>query len=194
MRPARSTRKPRTTDKRDRMLLAARELLREKRFDDVTIPDLARAAGVAVGTFYLYFKGKTEILDALAVQFRSELATAIRPLLDSGAALRDILEPLLDRLQQVASGYRDVIHLFGSDALYFTDLADTQDQIQMLRDRVERERDEGLLPSTINPVVVADLLDALTARMLRGRMRGADAAESEAYRSETLRLMLHLLS
>jgi AcrR family transcriptional regulator len=193
MSTTKTPRKPRTTDKRERMLLAARELLRQKHFEEVTIPDLARAAGVAVGTFYLYFNSKTELIEALAIQFRNEITKSIQPLFDSGASLRDILEPLVECVQRVAIDYQDVLHLFGSEALFFTELADTQDQMQLLKARLAQERDVGLLPNIRNPTVTANLLDALIGRMVLGRLRASSEAEAEVYRSEVLRMMSYLL-
>ena len=51
--------------KRSSLLDSAFELFTTVGFTDTTIRDIASKAGVAKGTFYLYFKDKTDIRDAL---------------------------------------------------------------------------------------------------------------------------------
>ncbi len=55
----------RSRDKLERVVRAAEELLEEHLFDDFTVADVARRAGVAVGTVYTRFRAKDELLPAL---------------------------------------------------------------------------------------------------------------------------------
>ncbi|MBR4518883.1 MAG: TetR/AcrR family transcriptional regulator [Victivallales bacterium] len=50
---------------RRRLLVAARKILEKKDFADVTVADIAKEAGVAVGSFYVYFKRKEDIVEVL---------------------------------------------------------------------------------------------------------------------------------
>ncbi len=50
---------------RRRLLVAARKILEKRDFADVTVADIAREAGVAVGSFYVYFKKKEDIVEVL---------------------------------------------------------------------------------------------------------------------------------
>ena len=54
--------KPRNNEKYDRILEAAIKVFAEKGFHQSTISQIARQAGVADGTIYLYFKNKDDIL------------------------------------------------------------------------------------------------------------------------------------
>src|SRR5262249_39969347 len=51
---------------RDRLLAAGFRLLRRKHFDDLSVADIARAAGCAVGSFYLRFEDKDQYFRAVA--------------------------------------------------------------------------------------------------------------------------------
>jgi AcrR family transcriptional regulator len=51
--------------RRAELLAAASRLFEERGFETVTIADITEAAGVAKGTFYLYFDSKDGLLDAL---------------------------------------------------------------------------------------------------------------------------------
>lgn len=58
-------------DKRSRLLDAALDLFETRGFDGVTVPEIAKAAGVATGTLYLYFKDKTALVNALYRHWKS---------------------------------------------------------------------------------------------------------------------------
>ncbi|MBC7287885.1 MAG: TetR/AcrR family transcriptional regulator [Armatimonadetes bacterium] len=60
---------------RDRILQACAQVVLEKGFDRASVREIARTAGVAVGTLYLYFPNKEGLLDAF-VQTLSEDAAA----------------------------------------------------------------------------------------------------------------------
>jgi AcrR family transcriptional regulator len=51
---------------RDRLLAAGFRLLRRKHFDELSVADIARAAGCAVGSFYLRFVDKDQYFQAVA--------------------------------------------------------------------------------------------------------------------------------
>lgn len=70
--------------KRTALLDSAFELFTTVGFTDTTIRDIASKAGVAKGTFYLYFKDKTDIRDALIRAKASQL-------------LQDAYESMADR-------------------------------------------------------------------------------------------------
>lgn len=58
-------------DKRQRILGAALDLFEKRGFDGVAVPEIARAAGVATGTIYRYFKTKEELVNALYRHWKS---------------------------------------------------------------------------------------------------------------------------
>ncbi len=55
------------------LLAAAAQLFAERGFDDTQTPDVARAAGVSVGTFYRYFADKRQAFIELMVQRTQEM-------------------------------------------------------------------------------------------------------------------------
>lgn len=52
-------------DKKKRLLESAFELFLDKSVNSTAVDDVVKAAGVAKGTFYLYFKDKYDLLDQL---------------------------------------------------------------------------------------------------------------------------------
>ena len=57
---------------------AAKEVFAEKGFQKSSIKDITRVAGIATGTFYLYFKNKEEFFKVLAEELYDELLEHIR--------------------------------------------------------------------------------------------------------------------
>jgi AcrR family transcriptional regulator len=66
---------------RQALVEAAEKVLGEKGFERASIADITRQAGVALGTFYVYFADKrallVEVVDGLADRLKAELAEAI---------------------------------------------------------------------------------------------------------------------
>lgn len=57
---------PRTSDKRQRLVKAARRLIHKKGFNETTLSDVAAASGVPLGNVYYYFHTKNDLLTAVA--------------------------------------------------------------------------------------------------------------------------------
>jgi len=93
-------------DRRADLLAAARRVFADRGYHETTVEDVTRAAGVAKGTFYLYFDEKREIFLAI-----------IRELLDTikaiGAELSDVSpgehpREFLERAEQAGVRLMDV--------------------------------------------------------------------------------------
>lgn len=63
-------------DKYDQLLAAAYALFLEQGYEDVTIQEIAARAGVAKGTFYLYFHDKDDLKEQLITQKSNEMFQA----------------------------------------------------------------------------------------------------------------------
>lgn len=69
-------------EKRERIMTAALRLFVEPGYFNTTVPDLAAAAGVSVGTIYHYFKSKEDLAAALFVlhieRYRERMLSALQ--------------------------------------------------------------------------------------------------------------------
>src|SRR5438067_11510326 len=86
----------RQSDKRTRIMDAAIKVFAERGFHSATVAEIARAAGVADGTIYLYFKSKDDLLLRLFDEKMTSLLEEARADLEreSGAAgkLRRVIQ------------------------------------------------------------------------------------------------------
>jgi AcrR family transcriptional regulator len=65
-------------DKQQAILSAARELFADQGYEETTIVHIARRAGVAVGTLYLYFRNKHDVLLDVCLHLNDEIMAAIQ--------------------------------------------------------------------------------------------------------------------
>ena len=66
-------------EKRRFILKAAAAAFGARGFHAVTVRDIARRAGIAHGTFYLYFNDKKDVYRALSTQFQAQIEEVILP-------------------------------------------------------------------------------------------------------------------
>lgn len=92
--PIRQADQPRG-DKREAILRAATDVFAGRGFFNAQVADVARAAGVAAGTVYLYFRGKDDLLVSIFERSMSEV------LADGKAAVAEIDDPA-ERLSKLA--------------------------------------------------------------------------------------------
>lgn len=90
------------TGKRDLLLRAAIDVFAARGFFNAQVADVARAAGVAAGTVYLYFRSKDDLLVSIFEQTVREAIdqghATVAPLRDPIEQLRAIARVHLDRL------------------------------------------------------------------------------------------------
>lgn len=64
--------------RRKKIIKAAREILSEKSMGDASIKGIAKRAGIATGTFYLYFMDKEALIDTVVKEIYQELLDKIK--------------------------------------------------------------------------------------------------------------------
>lgn len=71
---------PPAEDKKRAILEAAKRLLARRGYQDVLLDDVARAAGVAKGTLFLYYRSKDELVAAVFADLVDRLGDALEAL------------------------------------------------------------------------------------------------------------------
>ncbi|HIA00416.1 MAG TPA: TetR/AcrR family transcriptional regulator [Myxococcales bacterium] len=83
----------RSTDKRERILAAAVKVFAAKGFYCARVSDVAREAGVADGTIYLYFESKEDLLRGLYEENMGKINEGVREIVDGDG-------PVLQKVSQ----------------------------------------------------------------------------------------------
>jgi TetR/AcrR family transcriptional regulator, fatty acid metabolism regulator protein len=167
MRSARSlSTQPRAAvpDKREAILRAATQVFARNGYFNAKVADVARVAGVADGTVYLYFKSKEEILHSI---FDRSVEAAIADARQQIAALQDPREKLrrIARLHLERLGAdRDLAVVFQVELRGSTKFmeefsaAGLAEYLRLIREILEEGQRAGLFRAELNAKVVAKIL------------------------------------
>lgn len=174
-------------DRRTQLLTAARTVFAKNGYDDATVSEIVSRAGVAQGTFYLYFPGKESLAGAFAEQLSERFAEVAEEKSARARTFDGALVRLFEAAYVVADEHRDIF-LVANRGLELVDDVDEW----MVRTAPAREwleaflrgwQEQGAIDARIRPAVTArvmrDSLDrAAKAFILFGdRNYGRDLAE-----------------
>jgi len=150
--------------KREAILRAAIRVFARNGYFNSKVADIARAAGVADGTVYLYFKSKEEILhsifDASMEKAISEARKLIRNVTDPREKLRRVATMHLERL----GADRDLAIVFQVELRGSTKFmeefsaAGFAEYLSLLRTSFEEGQRAGVFRKNLNSKVVAKVL------------------------------------
>ena len=139
---ARAAEAPRPPSKRERILRAAIDVFAQSGYFNAKVSEIARAAGVADGTIYLYFDGKEDLLISI---FREHTRNYLQS-----------LERDLANVNRAEDRMRITIELRHS--LKFMALLSHQeiaDYLNILRKIMEQGQNEGAFRRNLHPQLVA---------------------------------------
>src|SRR5512134_1503768 len=148
-------------DKRDAILRAAIETFAARGFFTAQVADVARAAGVAAGTVYLYFRGKDDLLISI---FERTMKEAIA---EGRASIADLADPV-EQLRAIARLHLDRMGRDRSLAIVFQielrqstkfmerfSATHLREYLGVIRDVIADGQARGAFRSTLNPTLAA---------------------------------------
>jgi TetR/AcrR family fatty acid metabolism transcriptional regulator len=177
-------------DKREAILKAATQVFAAKGFFQSQVADVARAAGVAAGTVYLYFRSKDDLLTSL---FERTMKEAIA----HGRAALDGVDDPRERLSRIARLHlerlgrdRDLAVVFQVElrqsTKFMARLSSTylRDYLGMIRETIADGQRRRHFRSDINPTIAAKVffgaLDEMATNWILSSRRYSLASEAEA--------------
>ena len=177
-------------DKREAILRAATQVFAQNGFFQSQVADVARAAGIAAGTVYLYFRSKDDILVSL---FERTMREAIA---DGRAALEGITDPR-ERLIRIARLHlerlgrdRDLAVVFQVELRQSTKFMERfsstylRDYLGLIRETIAEGQRARVFRSGINPTIAAKVffggLDEMATNWILSRRKYSLAAEADA--------------
>lgn len=86
---------------KEKLFCSAAKLFNQYNFEEVTIDRIVEEAGVAKGTFYIYFESKDALIAAFLSDYVSKVDTDYRTFLESfptGTSTSDLLLGLIDKI------------------------------------------------------------------------------------------------
>jgi TetR/AcrR family fatty acid metabolism transcriptional regulator len=177
-------------DKRDALLRAAIDTFAARGFFNAQVADVARAAGVAAGTVYLYFRSKDDLLTSIFERTMKEVIAEGR------ASLAGIDEPV-ERLRTIARLHLDRLGRDRALAVVFQvelrqstkfmerfSATQLREYLGIIRDIVADGQARQVFRRDVNPTLAAKLIfgaiDEMATNWILSRRRYALAADSDA--------------
>ena len=181
---------PPVADKRDAILKAATHVFARNGFFNSQVADVARAAGVAAGTVYLYFRSKDDLLVSL---FERTMREAIA---EGRSALTEVEAPR-DRLTRIARLHlgrlgrdRDLAVVFQVELRQSTKFMERfsstylRDYLGLIRQTIADGQASGAFRDEISPTIAAKVffgaLDEMATNWVLSGRRYSLAAEADA--------------
>jgi TetR/AcrR family fatty acid metabolism transcriptional regulator len=176
-------------DKRDALLRAAIDTFAARGFFNSQVADVARAAGVAAGTVYLYFRSKDDLLVSIfertMTQAIAEGRQGIASLPDAPARLRGIARLHLDRLGRD----RPLAIVFQIELRQSTKFMERfsatqlREYLGIIRDIIAQGQGDGAFRKDVNPTFGAKLffgmLDEMATNWILSKRKYSLASEAE---------------
>jgi AcrR family transcriptional regulator len=166
---------------RTRLLDAAREVFERDGFLDARVTDISAAAGVAHGSFYTYFRSKTEVFRALVAGTMDELYASLGAgSLGAGASGGALLGPApADAVERIERANRRFIAMYRQNTALmalFEQVTTFDPEVRALR-QAARERMVGRVRHSIEELqaeglVAADLDAGYSAHALVAMVNG----------------------
>jgi len=171
--------KPKSEEKRNAIMTAATRVIAAEGLGAPTAA-IAHEAGVANGTLFTYFETKADLLNALYLELKTEMAEAALDGLPPTADLRKQMFHVWKRSMNWASSSPDkrraLAQLTVSDEITPATRTEGRRVMAPLGDLVERSRTSGPMRHTPMPFVIA-LMDSLAETTMDFMIREPANAE-----------------
>ncbi len=182
--------RPERTDKRAAILRAAIDVFAGSGYFNAQVADVARAAGVAAGTVYLYFRSKDDLLVSIFERTMKDAIEegrrAIAPIADPVGKLKAIASVHLDRV----SRDRNLAIVFQVELRQSTKFMERfsattlREYLGMIRQVIVEGQTTGAFRADINPTLASKLffgaLDEMATNWILSRRRYSPAADADA--------------
>lgn len=177
-------------DKRDAILRAAIDTFAARGFFNAQVADVARAAGVAAGTVYLYFRGKDDLLISI---FERTMKEAIA----EGRRSVDAIDDHVERLREIARRHLDRMGRNRALAVVFQvelrqstkfmerfSATHLREYLGIIRDVIADGQAAGVFRRDVNPTLAAKLffgmVDEMATNWILSKRRYSLVSEADA--------------
>ncbi len=155
-------------ERRTAVLASARRIFADKGYHATSIDDIIEAAGIARGTFYLYFESKRAIFDELLDELFVTLAATVKRIEVGPGAPPPVeqMDATVDRVMQTLNENREISRILLREAVGIDDEFDAK--LEQFYGRIE-----ALIASAVRSGQTMGLVRACDAPMVARCVLGA---------------------
>jgi len=175
-------------EKRSRILDAAEHVFARRGFHGARVTDIARRAGVADGTIYLYFKNKDDLLVSLFEDRMSRVNAMLLKTLEQTQGARARIERFLAEYLSLADERPSLAEVMSIELRATSKFMKEYKNVKFLQFLglvgrvVEEGQQEGAIRTDVQPELVARALfgavDELLVRFVMARRKPSDIKEA----------------
>jgi TetR/AcrR family transcriptional regulator, fatty acid metabolism regulator protein len=190
------TTKLKESDKRARILEAARSILSAKRYDDVPVSEIVELAGIAKGTFYLYFPSKADLIAAVAEGLQFEIRSAIFSVMDDQKPILEMIQAIIWAVYNVSQQHRDLMHVIEMDVLLGGSKRlhlEQDQQVKQMMLMLEAARERHEIDTGLDLQITAELVSGVMMPLSRAIIFGQSDILPERYIKETVSFLRRAL-
>ncbi|GIN20858.1 TetR family transcriptional regulator [Siminovitchia fordii] len=98
-------------NKEEKIIEAAIQVFKEKGIEKTKVSDIVKLAGIAQGTFYLYFPSKLSVMPAIAEVMVKKIMIEVNNEVDENASISVQLTQIVNAIFRFTKEYREVLAL-----------------------------------------------------------------------------------
>lgn len=152
-------------DKRKNITLSAIHVFQEKGIEKATVSDIVKKAGVAQGTFYLYFPSKLSVMPAIAEVMVTKTINKLVENVNDKAPFNIKLQEMIETIFAITEQYRDILALIYAGMASSDHLKEWEDIYKPYYSHIatilEEAKQDGTVRQTVHPERIAILLIGL---------------------------------
>ena len=167
--------------RKEHILAAARKVFKEKGYEGSTVSDIVEAAGVAQGTFYLYFPSKKDVVLSLAEIIIDEMMLRVQALSKQQLSFEESIRAFVKGVFEVGRRNPDLCRLvhFGAESVSkdfheTTAQALLENMTQMFQQAIEAGEMQP-----VNPELTARLLGRMLPSAIQEAFYFGDGSDAE---------------
>ena len=185
-------------DRRSDILLATRKLLAEKGLEATTIAEIVSRAGVAQGTFYVYFSSRFAAVYALAEEMLESVLVRLRDDIIRAKSFEEAVEIGITAAFEQMGQYADVYAILNNGGGLVEHPADWEQLFEpfyhLISLWIAHWQALGQIEPTIHPEIAARLTVSLVERAVEDCYLYRPEIPSESYIAETCRFVYRALA
>jgi AcrR family transcriptional regulator len=166
--------------RRAEILEAARKICASRGYHEMTVDEIAQAAGIAKGTVYLYFRSKHEIYWAMIEHVLAVLHDQVRAQLSKPGPIEEVLRRLVTTKMTYFEEHRDLLRLYYNEVNSIAARPARSreqferhylEQVRLLQSALDTAMSEGVL-RRMRPDMTALTIFEVTRSSVMHRTRG----------------------
>lgn len=152
-------------DKRSRILSAAHQTFAQKGYEKASVSEIVRRAGIAQGTFYLYFPAKSDLLPALSAEMKQTVMATMAERVQIDAPLPDLFSILIYAAFEAAEKYHDILEILAPATLLADSAENNVNSQNMMQPMLAMRQANGEIDAAVDLNVALSLLDSVMMRV-----------------------------